>query len=604
MKKGLLLLSAVCLAITGVFAQHIGPKPLTKTKISSSWNHFTSQLSTSTCLSANSDLNTIVFSHRANSTTPNGSSKIQITFSKNGGITWDSTYVTLDSTTLGGRFPSGVIFNPKGNTNPDNAYSVNVYPLMGTSSYVGNYFSSHKLDKSSKSEEFLMYEDTVGGAEPYIRMSTDMLTVTDSGTVYIVGDKNKDNGIRNISTGYIITKGVWNKNTNCFDWSHINMPSPCRILYPYIEDHGLGATAWSADGQTGYFAVVGVDSITSYPSYQPIVYKSIDGGDNWTKMTVQDYSLIPAINNTLVKYHAGKNYPYFAYISDAVVDANNQLHLVAKVRTAASATNIDSARYYASSNQDTFEGFLFDVYTTGDDTWNAHLIDTLWGDNIDATNQAVVQKAYIPYDERLQISMSDDRKHIFYYWMDTQPDFGEYNLYPNLEGRSYNVETQTLGATTNYTLLTDFETDIHYLYVADKSLQRTYNNKTYYETPIVVSKSEIGKINTDPLYHYYLDGIVPDYELGIKENEKSTLNTKIFPNPAEYNVNIEFSSVEKQNITLSVYNSYGQLVKSSKVNLNAGINTINYNISDLTTGIYFCKFETLKSSITQKLIVK
>lgn len=79
---------------------------------------------------------------------------------------------------------------------------------------------------------------------------------------------------------------------------------------------------------------------------------------------------------------------------------------------------------------------------------------------------------------------------------------------------------------------------------------------------------------------------------------------KLYPNPANNQVNVAVSSLETANGTLSIYNLMGQCVYAEPVELMEGNNFMPVNISNLNAGIYMVNVKTAKGTSTQKLVVK
>lgn len=76
----------------------------------------------------------------------------------------------------------------------------------------------------------------------------------------------------------------------------------------------------------------------------------------------------------------------------------------------------------------------------------------------------------------------------------------------------------------------------------------------------------------------------------------------IYPNPANASAGINVNSAMSTDAVISFHNIAGQLVKTVSQNLTVGVNTIN--ISDLTSGVYFCTVKANGYSKTTKLVVK
>ncbi|MEO5776243.1 MAG: T9SS type A sorting domain-containing protein [Flavobacterium sp.] len=77
--------------------------------------------------------------------------------------------------------------------------------------------------------------------------------------------------------------------------------------------------------------------------------------------------------------------------------------------------------------------------------------------------------------------------------------------------------------------------------------------------------------------------------------------SEIYPNPSSSSFNLDVTSSKVANVSMSIFNFYGTLVSNKNVKLDEGSNTINENISDLKSGIYFVKFY---NSSNNEIIVK
>ena len=109
------------------FNQGSSNRAVTKTQFAGSRNAYGLIVTESNCLTANQQLNAVLFTHRISSQymdllPGSNSGYILNTFSTNYGTTWDSIVQTTDAVNLC-RYPSGAIFNPSGNTNINNAFA-------------------------------------------------------------------------------------------------------------------------------------------------------------------------------------------------------------------------------------------------------------------------------------------------------------------------------------------------------------------------------------------------------------------------------------------------------------------------------------------------
>lgn len=85
--------------------------------------------------------------------------------------------------------------------------------------------------------------------------------------------------------------------------------------------------------------------------------------------------------------------------------------------------------------------------------------------------------------------------------------------------------------------------------------------------------------------NFYLDNVNLSSPLGIKNN-KSLSNVKVYPNPANSQVNINVNLTATQKATVTLYNVMGQVVFTKNYDFNAGINTTTIPVDQLATGMY------------------
>lgn len=90
----------------------------------------------------------------------------------------------------------------------------------------------------------------------------------------------------------------------------------------------------------------------------------------------------------------------------------------------------------------------------------------------------------------------------------------------------------------------------------------------------------------------------------INENEfLETKNYKLYPNPFQNNITIEYPVLGKTNINLSLYNFNGQLIKVlCNKKYDVGTYKFIFNTSSLPNGSYLLKLQTEKEVSTQKII--
>lgn len=78
---------------------------------------------------------------------------------------------------------------------------------------------------------------------------------------------------------------------------------------------------------------------------------------------------------------------------------------------------------------------------------------------------------------------------------------------------------------------------------------------------------------------------------------------EIYPNPANEQITLAFSAYSVQKSNIKIFDISGKLVKTFKIDQEPS-STINLNVADLSTGVYFVRTQSDKGSQVEKLIIK
>ena len=90
----------------------------------------------------------------------------------------------------------------------------------------------------------------------------------------------------------------------------------------------------------------------------------------------------------------------------------------------------------------------------------------------------------------------------------------------------------------------------------------------------------------------------------------NTANTAIatvaqnFPNPFSKSTTINVTLNQNEDINLTVFNTVGQLVVSKNVKGVVGVNTIEVDAANLTSGIYFYTVKAGDNKISKKMMIQ
>jgi PKD repeat protein len=89
-------------------------------------------------------------------------------------------------------------------------------------------------------------------------------------------------------------------------------------------------------------------------------------------------------------------------------------------------------------------------------------------------------------------------------------------------------------------------------------------------------------------------------ELGI-EDPKVFQSLKLFPNPMQNQLTIDFGTITEDDVRLSFYDITGRLVHLQ--NVPTGTLSVQVNTTDLSNGVYTLKLETNKTAVSKHVVV-
>ena len=109
-------------------------------------------------------------------------------------------------------------------------------------------------------------------------------------------------------------------------------------------------------------------------------------------------------------------------------------------------------------------------------------------------------------------------------------------------------------------------------------------------------------LNTNKNCHTYLP-YIPTSLSSLSENElRARGHLSVRPNPFAASTEITFSLSKKMVVKLSIYDASGRLIENLLERpLSEGTHTVIWNAEKLPRGVYFLKFYTEKSIVTEKL---
>jgi hypothetical protein len=547
----------------------------------------------------NAGLGIMMFTHRAGGTYGGASGDLRCHYTNYFGTNIDSL-VFLQQGTNRMRYPGGVIYNPAGNTNPANAMAIVSGPTTDGANWLYNFFATQKFDGSSIKYHFEATNDT-------LKPASINLTVCDGGKVKVCGK------VGQVATSlrypyFYFKRGQVQGDSVAWD------TIPYKFMNSYHDRLFSNDTtywafapnmAFSKDGMTGYFYVMGWDAsdpgINSGPG--PIVWKTTDGGTVWNKMPLLDLSTLNGqlkdwikptrltlFNDTSTQdFRPGimsgstveeENFP-------GIVDCNGNLHIAAMIEGMYSK-DPDSLEYtYA------YPGFrIFDLHTTTTG-WGVNLVDTIYAGidkNVTLTDQNL--------DHNFHIAKSLDATKLFFMWTDTRLDTSNY--LPDIYARGFDLTANKATDPIDMTFQGDY-----YFFNASEDV---VDSSGSFFLPATFAKITGTTIDAEPT-HTFIKGmkISPDQFVGIYENDPIAAinNVTVSPNPAKDYINVNISITHPSNLKVNVYNLLGSEVINKDFGKHmAGDSRLVLSTNSLHSGIYFVSVQAGNERVTKKIVVE
>jgi len=398
----------------------------------------------------------------------------------------------------GGRYPNITLWNPAGNTNPANAYIIESGPNLqpgGTDWGWLRATSARLSDGSNIAEDY--YQQVPGANSEFFPMG---LNVNADGSVWSV--HTRFTGAPDDYGVFYINKGVFNTTTNQVDWTLAHETLDVDMSVGSSGENS-GADAWNIafgpDGQTGYVVISMHSNSSPYIGSQPIVYKSIDAGDTWTKLPEYNFSGSPFsdfsvsfVGTELGGGALGFN-PHFSTI-DITVDADDDLHVFSNVRSHTN-TGLDSLGFF----WDAADGILAHLTTSNGSDWSFNLVDSIVTGP--AGTEAGLGAGFYIFNAT-NISRSADGEKIFFTWNATDPNVLSYNGLPNLRIKGYDITSQEYTFTREPTAGSAVDGTIQYPRSAPTVMET--GEDFDYEIPVEFAQLGISDIN--PANFFFIRG--------------------------------------------------------------------------------------------------
>ena len=584
-------------------------------------------------LAANNDINTVTNFHRMGGTLDPGgySGDLGYDVSKDGGMTWINMVECYTATNNAGgeyytdaaRYPNHGIYNPMGNTDPNEAYVTFFAPTLdgtnGANSWGGYGYGRAKIGDVMDTTKHLVSSDPVAGKFQYI---PDAFTVTDLGDFW-VADLNQDwrSGALVWKNETIISHGIWDAASKTYTLEQEIIECETQ---PDASRPALQKIEFTPDGQIGYIVVLsdnGSVPISTNTSYYPILWRTEDGGLTWTDpipVAIAGEDGIAEVQNYLSDTEIAELYnapvpardeiPFTtAFDFDLSVDAwgNPQIGVIVGVSVDpyTIATGISPSSRYAFTSV-----FLLSSTDKGNEgSWYGHQMGR-------PVSFRGTFGADFTEDNRTQICRSHDGTKMFVAWLDTDTTIAAENNAPDIWVRGYDLLENA--ATQNET-------------GADRPVNVTWGSEGMFQAKFFVMSNialEDGNGNfTIPFTYQQFETIdqptqykyIQDFKfnqsdftfVGIQDapvaKQEFVTVSQTMPNPANSVARFHVTLAEAAIVNVTVTNMMGQTVQALPANrLQAGVNELQINVSNLSSGVYFYTVEAGKEAVTKKMIVK
>jgi len=594
---------------------------------------------------ADNDLKAVSLTHRMGpaATPPSFSGYLAADHATNYGATladWSINYqvhaATLNLTGSyyldAARYPQGGIYNPAGNTDPNNAYFVyfaasfaDINNVGSTAPTWGGYvYGTGKWGNQGDSTKHIDWY-----TPPPKRDIPEGLTITPLGRVFVT-DLNYSFGNGYDGNIYLST-GVWNPTTMDFDYtpSLLELPAPlgAQPVTEKVSADPTGNYVW-----VGAIANDGSLNHAFDSTYYPIFFRSSDGGttfDTRIAVALDGPTGIPAIKNFISDARLAQVYPSgvpsrdeipytCAFEGDMTVDKWGNPHLACVVCMPGGGFTIVDPD---GTNSPLFDSTaaVFDIFSTDrGTTWCARMMGV-----VKRMVGGFPVGTYTEYN-RCNISRNALGDKIFVTYNDTWVASATDNSSPDIFARGWDLITDKLtnnngqDAATNVTYLSDVTQNA----VCGDQANLAFTKPDGSSLLAIACESLTGgTMDNEVIFKYIPDFSFPQsvftinaagpvwgsdcsYPTGINETvAAASLTASVYPNPVRGIASVTVTVPQKGDVTIQLTNLVGKSVMSLSRTIESS-DTFSLDASQLTSGVYFYTVTQGSQKVTGKIIVK
>jgi hypothetical protein len=551
-------------------------------------------------------------------------------FSTNWGMDWsvmNEFYEAGDGYMfLPARFPQQGIFNPIGNTNPDDAYMVYLAPILdGINPPYGKYvYGRVRIGDNTDTTVNFSSSDPSSGIYQNV---PDGFTVTATGDFWAV-DYNaamSPTGGNEWLQQLLISHGVWNQTEDDYEMTQFLLPCPTldTTMRPIC-----GRVEFSPDGQHGYIVVLtdnGSVAISAGQSFYPVLWRTADYGASWDgpiAVALAGEAGIWGVQNFLDNEEIEELYdpvpdpdeiPFTtAYDFDLSVDADGNPCIAVVVGVTGEGP------YSIITERSDESGYLYmaPFILHSDAKGNP---GSWFGGELGRLHQFRGTYGDIFEDNRIQIAREPSGDNMIIAWLDTDTTVSNENNNPDIWARGYstsehmltfNYENEMYGA-QNLTYASEATFQSHFFALSNEVIYNDDQNWPTYTLPMVYEVLEYDPIN--PVQYRYIQNaffweqqfLIGPPPPGIIEKESTiTAVSEVVPNPATTTATFTLGITRPAVANISIVNLTGQRIKRFTHELTMGNNTISINVAELKAGLYFCTIQVDDELVTRKIVVE
>jgi hypothetical protein len=538
--------------------------------------------------------------------------------STDGGVNWSNQNFCISGLPHGLRYPHHGIFNPPGNTDPNEAYIVFFGPCLDQSnsieSWGGYYYGRMKIGDPA---------DTTVHIKPshgdFYQNIPSGFCITRTGEVW-VADLSQDwsSGTLVYQGNAIINHGVWNEETMDFEYDEFLIACP-TIDNTRPADQKI---AFAPDGMTGYMAVIadnGVVPISAGRSYFPIFWKTTDAGETWEgpiSVPIAGPDGIDEIKNFLTNDELIELYGYLpdrntieftsAYDFDLHVDYYGHPHIAVVI----GITGEDPYSIVTAQSQAT--DFMFAA--AFDITIENYPTENWFGYKLGRLKTFRGTFGDITEDNRIQIASSWDGLYMIITWGDTDLPGVYNNQQPDIYCRGVDVVTHWMTGNSSWEDMpynvTEFSEGMWQSYFHNLShyVFKIENSDRLFTVPLTYLEMN-PEDPASPVQFKYISDFVANFQLwGISDSQKikEILNvSECFPNPAANSASVAIDVFERANIDITICNVTGQIIfELPQKSYPSGKHPIALDVSGFGPGVYFLTISSQGSKVSRKMIVE